>query len=185
MSDSRTDSLAARLKRASLFDEYFLWVFSERPSFSERLEWLEKHSCSTSAGAVHRLHRSPEAAVWRAAEAAKARKAMDSNLPKDLEETFRKSLLNARFNEVMGELSHKEMMDHYQLELDSAHLKLKERQVALKEKIDPAKLAQADRRISLLENAAVAAKEKLAGIVSKGGLSPETLQQIEEAAGLL
>ncbi len=185
MSDSRTDSLAARLKRAGLFDEYFCWVFSERPSFSDRLEWLEKHSCSTSAGAVHRLHRSPEAAVWRSAEAAKARRAMEANLPKDLEETFRKSLLNARFNEVMGELSHKEMMDHYQLELDSAHLKLKERQVALKEKVDPAKLAQADRRIALLEGAAQQAKAKLQGITSKGGLTPETLRQIEEAAGLL
>lgn len=151
MSDSRTDSLAARLKRAGIFDEYFCWVFGERPSFADRLEWLEKHGCSTSAGAVHRLHRSPEAAVWRTAEAAKARKAMEANLPKDLEETFRKSLLNARFNEVMGELSHKEMMDHYQLELDSAHLKLKERQVALKEKTDPAKLALAERRITLLE----------------------------------
>ena len=185
MSDSRTDSLAARLKRAGIFDEYFCWVFGERPSFADRLEWLEKHGCATSAGAVHRLHRSPEAGVWRAAEAAKARKAMDSTLPKDLEETFRKSLLNARFNEVMGELSHKEMMDHYQLELDSAHLKLKERQVALKGKTDPAKLALAERRIALLERAAQQAKAKLEGIASRGGLSPETLKQIEEAAGLL
>lgn len=185
MSDSRTDSLAARLKRSGIFDEYFLWAFSERPSFAERLEWLEKHGCPTSQGAVHRLHRSPEAAVWRAAEADKARRVMEANLPKDLEETFRKSLLTARFNEVMGELSHKEMMDHYQLELDSAHLKLKERQVALKEKTDPAKLALAERRIALLEGAAQQAKAKLAGIASKGGLSPETLRQIEEAAGLL
>lgn len=151
MRDSRTDSLAARLKRSGLFDEYFCWVFSARPLFPERLEWLEKHGCATSAGALSRLHRSPEAGTWRAAEAAKARAVMDSTLPKDIDETFRKALLNARFNEVMGELSHKEMMDHYQLELDSAHLKLKERQVALKEKTDPAKLALAERRITLLE----------------------------------
>lgn len=185
MRDSRTDSLAARLKRAGLFDEYFCWVFSERPLFPQRLQWLEKHGCATSSGALSRLHRSPEAGTWRAAEAAKAKSVLDSTLPKDLDETFRKALLNARFNEVMGELSHKEMMDHYQLELDSAHLKLKERQVALKEKTDPAKLALAERRITLLEGAAQQAKEKLQGIASKGGLSPETLKQIEEAAGLL
>ena len=48
-----------------------------------------------------------------------------------------------------------------------------------------AKLALAERRITLLEGAAQQAKEKLQGIASKGGLSPETLKQIEEAAGLL
>jgi hypothetical protein len=41
------------------------------------------------------------------------------------------------------------------------------------------------RKVALLEEKAREAKAKLTQVVSKGGLSPETLKQIEEAAGLL
>ena len=42
------------------------------------------------------------------------------------------------------------------------------------------------RRVEMLEHAASEAKEKLTALVtSKGGLTPETLKQIEEAAALL
>jgi hypothetical protein len=51
------------------------------------------------------------------------------------------------------------------------------------------KLSQANRRINLLEQAAAQARAKLDSAVSslksKGGLTPETLAQIEEAAKLL
>ena len=151
MRDSRSDSLAARLKRLSLFDEYFSWVFSQRPSFAARMEWLDKNNCSASAGALHRLHRSSEAGVWRAAEAAKARAVMDSTLPKDIDQTIRKALLDRRFSEVMGELTHKELMDHLMVENDTAHLALKERAQKLKEKTEPAKLKIAERRVVILE----------------------------------
>ena len=185
MRDSRSDSLAARLKRLSLFDEYFSWVFSVRPSFADRMEWLDKNNCSASAGALHRLHRSSEAGVWRQAEAAKAKEFFGKNLPKDLDETTRASLLNARFNEVLGEMSHAELMDHLKVEHDTAMLRLKERAQKLKESTEPQKLRLAERKVVLLEAAASQAKEKLQGIVSKGGVSPETLKIIEEAAGLL
>jgi hypothetical protein len=50
-------------------------------------------------------------------------------------------------------------------------------------------LAQNDRRIQLLEEAAAEAKAKILALTtaakSTGGLTPETLKQIEEAAGLL
>ena len=50
-------------------------------------------------------------------------------------------------------------------------------------------LALDARRINLLENAAAEAKAKLEAVLngakSQGGLTPETLRQIEEAAGLL
>lgn len=45
--------------------------------------------------------------------------------------------------------------------------------------------ARDERKLALLEANAASAKEKLAGLVSKGGLTPETLAQIEEAAKLL
>ena len=46
-------------------------------------------------------------------------------------------------------------------------------------------LAIADRRVKLLEDRAADAKEKLTAVVAKGGLSADTLKQIEEAASLL
>lgn len=50
-------------------------------------------------------------------------------------------------------------------------------------------LGQVDRRIQLLEEAAAEAKAKIIALTtaakSAGGLTPETLKQIEEAAGLL
>ena len=43
----------------------------------------------------------------------------------------------------------------------------------------------AERRVKLLEDRAAEAKAKLTAVATKGGLTPETLKQIEEAASLL
>jgi hypothetical protein len=130
--DSRSDSLAAKLQRADLLDEYFAWWLAERPSIAARKEWLEKVQMPHSNDAIHNLHRSSEAAVWRNAAAAKARAAMDANLPKNIDALIRKSLLDQRFNAVMGELSHKELMDQFILEGDTERLKIKREELAVK-----------------------------------------------------
>lgn len=165
MSESRSDSLAVRLKRLDLFDEYFSWWLQVHPSFADRMEWLDKHNCSASAGALHRLHRSPESAQWRTAEAAKARAVMDANLPKDIDVTIRKALLDQRFNAVMGELSHKELMDHLQVEHSTEALKIKDRQLKLRTE----DLKLKERRIEMLE----AREEATKGILSDQALTPE------------
>jgi hypothetical protein len=41
------------------------------------------------------------------------------------------------------------------------------------------------RRLELLEKNAAQAKDQLSAIASKGGITPETREQIEEALGLL
>lgn len=179
--DSRTDSLAARMRRAGIFEEYFAWWLAERPSYADRLEWLENHQCKTSAGAIHNLHRSPEAAAWRAAEAAAARAVMEANLPEDLDGTIRKALLDQRFSAALGELSHRELMDHLRIEHEGEMLRLRERRLDQQEE----DLKQRDRRIRLLEENAAKAKATLEAVKSKGGLTAETLRRIEEAAGLL
>lgn len=46
-------------------------------------------------------------------------------------------------------------------------------------------LGVAERRLALLEDHAREAKAKLTAVVSKGGLTPATLKQIEEAAAIL
>jgi hypothetical protein len=64
-------------------------------------------------------------------------------------------------------------------------IELKGREVRQKDEV----IAQNGRRIKLLEDTAAEAKSKLLAATSaaksKGGLTPETLQAIEEAAGLL
>lgn len=56
-----------------------------------------------------------------------------------------------------------------------------------KQKLEVAreKLRQADRRIQLLEANAAQAKARLEKVVSKGGLTPRTLKEIEQAAKIL
>lgn len=167
--DSRTDSLAARLKRAEIFDEYFGWWLSQRPSFAERLEWLDLHGCATTAGALSRLHRSSEASVWRMAEAAKAREVMDKNLPKDLDETIRKALKDARFSEVLGEISHEMLMDHLKVEHDTATLKLKEKALRLKTK--EVEISQERLEIQTCEKFIEWMRDEVAKGIASGSLS--------------
>lgn len=178
--ESRSDSLAVRLTRLELLDEYFTWFFSQRPSFADRLEWLEKHDCTASAGSLHRLHNSPEARTYRAAFAAQARAQLDASLP-DMSATIRESLLNQRYNAVLGELSHGELMDHLAVQRAEAELKLKAENTKLKKQ----DLSLKERRIALLEQNAASAKEKLEKVKELGGLSAEVLAEIEGAAKLL
>ncbi|MFZ4774621.1 MAG: hypothetical protein ACOYM3_04615 [Terrimicrobiaceae bacterium] len=130
--DSRSDSLAAKLQRAGLLDEYFAWWLGERPSIAARKEWLEKAEMPHSNDAISNLHKSSEAAVWRNAAAAKARAAMEAGLPKNIRGLIRKSLLDQRFNHVMGELSHKELMDQFMLEGETERIQIKREELAVK-----------------------------------------------------
>lgn len=130
--DSRSDSLAAKLQRGGLLDEYFAWWLAERPSIAARKKWLQDAGLPHSNDAIHNLHRSPEAAMWRNAAAARARAALDAGLPKNIDSLIRKSLLDQRFNAVMGDLSHKELMDQLSLEGDAERLAIKREELALK-----------------------------------------------------
>lgn len=163
MSSSRSDSLTARLKRARLFNEYFSWWLSERPSTAERLDWLTDKGIKTSYGAVHQLHRSSEASAWRIAEARKARALMEKNLPQDLDETIRKTLLDQRFSLVMGELTHKELMDQITIENENEKLKLKKEELALKKADLTKKNLLASLRLQLVK-----ARDALQRITSEG-----------------
>lgn len=64
-------------------------------------------------------------------------------------------------------------------------LALDQRTADAKGKLEREKIKIADRRVKLLEAAARSAKEKLTAVAAKGGLTPETLAEIEEAANLL
>ena len=65
------------------------------------------------------------------------------------------------------------------------YLKLAKITAGTKARQKDADLALASRRVALLEQNAAKAKEKLEAVKSAGGLTPETLREIEEAAKLL
>jgi hypothetical protein len=132
--ESRSDSLAAELQRQGIFDDYFAYYFRERRPFAERLEWLEEKGVKASAGALHRLHHSPEASAWRMAEAARAEEELSSSLPTNLPDRIRRSLASARFNAVLGELSHQELMDHFAVEKGAEEIAIKREQLEVRKR---------------------------------------------------
>lgn len=173
--ESRSDSLAAELKRQGLFDDYFAYWLQERPSFADRLEWLEKKGVGTSMGSLHRLHQSAESAEWRKAEAVRARAAMDAALPENMDVLIRDSLLTQRFNATLGELSHQQLMDHLKVENSSAELALKEKQLALRQ----GELEIKQRRIAMLEEEKEQAAAELQKLREPSNAdNPETRQAI-------
>ena len=103
-----------------------------------------------------------------------------TRVPKDFEAKKKAALAQREFEAAFSDLSAKEIIAFRQLENE-------ERIVRLKEQLEPRKVEIAERRIALLEDSARQAKEKLSSLLTthKGGLTPETLQTIEEAANLL
>lgn len=173
----RSDSLYAKLtpdQRELLFE----WLYDEAISQEEAaVRCAEQFGLQPSITALSgfctrhgfdfRLNRAKELANDLA-----------TTLPPNYTAQKRAALAQREFEKAFSDLSTKEIIALRQLENE-------ERIVKLKEQIEPAKLKIAERRVSLLEDAASRAKEALTAIASKGGLSPETLKQIEEAAALL
>jgi hypothetical protein len=130
--ESRSDSLAAELARLGLIDDYFAWCFMERPPFAAKREWLEKKGVGVSDGSLSRLHRSAEASQYRMAEAARAKASLSKILPKDMKLQIRRSLLDAKFNAVLTDLSHSELMDHLAAEQAEADMEVKRENLRVK-----------------------------------------------------
>jgi len=172
----RADSLFAKMTPDQR-EDLFLLCLEQGGSLQDGLKLLADWGLSSSPAALSRLM-TEHGMVWRIDRAKLAASARKDSLPRDWEESKRQGLAQKEFELTFRDLSAKEWYLLKSIELD-------ERAMKLKETIEPKKLILAGRRIKLLENAAAQAKEKLVGIVSKGGLSPETLKQIEEAAGLL
>lgn len=108
---SRCDSLAAELERGGHFAEYFDWCALERPSPRARLRKLKGWGIETSFSSLRRLHRSPEAFRWRHQEGLKARANRDEVTPAEIKGAMREAILDQAYDEVVGDLTHKEKMD--------------------------------------------------------------------------
>jgi len=177
MSKPRSDSLYARLKPEQR-EALFTWLIVECASFEDAAaRCAEEFGLHPSVGALHAFL-SRHGFAWRLEQAKAKAEELRGALPEDFDARRRQALAQREFEAAFGDLSIKELVQLRQLEID-------ERLAALREKIEPGKLAVQKRRVALLEDQAARAKEALTKIASKGGVSPETLKEIEEAVALL
>lgn len=162
---TRSDSLWAKL-RPEQREELFGYL-DAGGAIADGLALLKTWGIKSSAGALSRCY-SLQSFAWRLERARLAAEAARGCLPENFEEAKRKIVAQKIFEMVANsEANPKNVIAVRKLEIEQEKLQL------------------AERRVHILEQNMAEAKRKLEGIKSKGGLTKETLAQIEEAAGLL
>jgi len=172
MSKVRSDSVWARLKPEQR-DQLMVDLLEKGSSLAEARQMMGSQGIRTSEAALSNLL-SRHGLPWRLERARERAEESAASLPADWDARKRRGFAQREFELAFSELSAAEVVAMRRLDLEERKLRLTEREVGLKE-----------RRIALLESAAASAKSKLESIKKKGGLTADTLKQIEEAAGLL
>jgi hypothetical protein len=168
----RSDSLYAKL-RSPQREELLLALLDGGASYEDGIALLAKWGIKVSVAALARFV-SRHGLPWRIERAREAAEETKKSLPADWEAEKARGLALKSYDLTFRDLSAKEWAMLKSMELKEREQKLKEADLDLKE-----------RRVKLLEQNAAEAKKRLEGIKTKGGLTKETLAQIEEAARLL
>ena len=147
---TRSDSLFAKLKPAQR-EELFTLLVEQGAGLADGISLLKKWGVSSSAPALSRFI-SSHGMSWRIDRAKAAAQATRGQLPKDWETERKRALAQKEFELTFRDLSAKEWYMLKSAELD-------ERQMRLKELVEPAKLEIASRRVALLEEKAAQALE--------------------------
>jgi hypothetical protein len=163
---TKPDTLEGQLRARQRLDEFMIELIDNCISLKAALALCEKWGVGTSISSVSRLV-SSYGLHWRIQRAKEAAEASEKSSPADIEGKIRRGLSQREFEKVYGELTVKEIVALKRCELAASKLEVDKRKLALLE----AKMAEA--------------KSKLESVKSKGGLTPETLKEIEEAAKLL
>jgi hypothetical protein len=132
---SRCDSLADELRRRNAFEDYFDWCASARPTPPAKLRHLKRLGIETSISSIRRLHRGPEAFSWRHQEGLKARAARDKITPKEIRGAMREAILDQAYDEVVGDLTHREIMDHMICQHEEAKLDFQRKKLAIQTRL--------------------------------------------------
>ncbi len=161
----RADGLFARLKPAQR--EELLSKLTEGLSGEDAVKLCASWKVKTSDSSVSRFF-AVHAFSWRL-DRAKAAAATVANVSPEETEAAKSRLLSQKIFEAVADVNcpPKVLIALRNLEVKADALRL------------------ADRRVKVLESQMAEAKAKLQGLKSKGGLSPKTLKEIEEAANLL
>lgn len=193
MGKIHSNSTYAKLKRAGLLDEFFMWYFERAPGYSDVAEWLSKHNMPHSDGAIYTLLR-VHSVYWKVDAAQRKAAATAESLPEQTDEMIRQQLRQKEFDLAFSDLSTKEALavlrydmdkqsSQFQAELEKEKLKLKkeaEDRAQANLKLEREKFEEQKRRNEQ-------AREKLTAVKNKtaSGLTSETLAEIESALNLL
>lgn len=163
-SPSSNESLADRLVRAEVYDEFCALMFGQRMRYEDLLEQLEKWNLSSSMGGLHRFSESHRS-QWILARAKREHQAMLEDSGSTLELAQRKLVAENLFNLAASpEVSDKTLLKMRDQEIKLAELEHDKIKIAQAEK----KLEQAQelidlqkRKIEALEAQATAAAAKI------------------------
>lgn len=180
------ESLAGRLIKAEVYDEFCALMFGQRMRYEDLLEQLERWNISSSMGGLHRFSESHRS-EWILARARAQHEAMLHDAGTTLDAAQRKLVAENLFNLAASP----EVSDKTLLKMRDQEIKLAElRQAEVKLTFDERKLEQAQelidmqkRKIEALEAQAEAAKkaaENAKATLQSGGMSEETRQQLME-----
>lgn len=132
---ARSDSLAAELERTGHLEEYFEWCASSRPLPPQKLKRLAGWGIKTSESAIWRLHRSGEAFRWRHQAGLRARAARDRTTPLEIQGAMREAILDQAYDEVVGSLTHRELMDHMVCQHEAEKLAFQRKKLAVQTRL--------------------------------------------------
>jgi hypothetical protein len=161
----RSDGLFAKLKPAQR--EELLTLLTSGGDYEEAKKLCSGWGVPTSLSALSRFY-STHSFAWRLDRAKAAAQATAGTSPESIQAEQARLLAQKIFEAVASpDCPPKVLIALRGLEVKADALRL------------------AERRVAVLERQMADAKAKLEGLKSKGGLSPKTLKEIEEAANLL
>ncbi|MBN2069113.1 MAG: hypothetical protein JW739_05700 [Opitutales bacterium] len=169
----KADSWAARLtldQRDELMRDYHISAISVEEAAEKASNYSDR---TVSKGAFSNWYHTQRMA-WMAEQARIKTELAAKEAPDDLDECKSLAIRQAAFAAAAEDLSAKDIAMLERNDIARRKLELEKRRLAL----DEAKFASAERKAKQLEEAAEEIK-------ATGGLSPETLEKIEQAANLL
>ena len=166
MAKPRSDSLYERLGREGILDDFFIWVYANRPGYKEIAEWLDKADMPNSDGAIHTLTR-VHSIYWKVDAAERKAAASAEALPENTDGLIRRLLQKKEFELAYAELGTKESLAvlkfdqdkqtaEFNAKLELAKLELKkdaEKRAKANLKLAREKFEAAERRAALADQA--------------------------------
>ncbi len=175
---ARSDSLAAELGRKGKLEEYFDWCASSRPPPSQKLKRIKGWGIETSESAIWRLHRSGEAFLWRHRAGLAAKAARDKTTPREIQGAMREAILDQAYDEVVGSLTHRELMDHMVCQHEAEKLAFQKKKLAVQ-----ARLKRRDQSLQMrkLKTRIEAALDALSEEIGKNGAAQKHFDAMRAA----
>lgn len=187
MNSPSNESLASRLHKAEVYDEFCALMFGQGVAYEDLLEQLEKWNLSSSMGALSRFSDS-QRSQWTLARAKAQYEATLNDAGSTLDEAQRKVVAERLYNLAASPaISDKTLLKMRDQEIKLAELahdaqRLKQAETALAQKQELIEMQR--RKIEALEAQKQADADVLTSEKTKSGMSAETIATIRAALGM-